>query len=125
SITLLEARAPSNCLLSFSAFAGTFGLTRTSWNKTSVNPGSLSFTRSASMLTHCRILCCSLGFIGGLLVGGTDPWGRHPAAVAQDKIAPEARLKALKITLPEVAKPTNTLLSAVRVGDMLYVSGTG
>jgi len=77
------------------------------------------------MLTHCRILCCSLGFIGGLLVGGTDPWGRHPAAVAQDKIAPEARLKALKITLPEVAKPTNTLLSAVRVGDMLYVSGTG
>jgi enamine deaminase RidA (YjgF/YER057c/UK114 family) len=37
----------------------------------------------------------------------------------------EARLRELKIELPPVSKPTNTLVNAVRVGDMLYVSGTG
>ena len=31
----------------------------------------------------------------------------------------------MKIELPAVSKPTNTLVNAVRVGDMLYVSGTG
>jgi enamine deaminase RidA (YjgF/YER057c/UK114 family) len=39
--------------------------------------------------------------------------------------APEQRLRELKIELPPVTKPTNTLVNAVRVGDMLYVSGTG
>jgi enamine deaminase RidA (YjgF/YER057c/UK114 family) len=38
---------------------------------------------------------------------------------------PEERLGKLKIELPAVTKPTNTLVNAVRVGDMLYVSGTG
>lgn len=38
---------------------------------------------------------------------------------------PEERLRELKIDLPKVSKPTNTLWNAVRVGDMLYVSGTG
>lgn len=37
----------------------------------------------------------------------------------------EARLRQLKIELPKVSTPTNTLVNAVRVGDMLYVSGTG
>jgi enamine deaminase RidA (YjgF/YER057c/UK114 family) len=48
-------------------------------------------------------------------------------AVAQGKPAtgPEQRLRDLKIELPAVSKPTNTLVNAVRVGDMLYVSGTG
>lgn len=47
--------------------------------------------------------------------------------VAQEKIVmnAEERLRQLKLDLPAVSKPTNTYFSAVRVGDMLYVSGTG
>lgn len=37
----------------------------------------------------------------------------------------ETRLRELKIDLPEVAKPKNTFVVAVRAGDMLYVSGSG
>jgi enamine deaminase RidA (YjgF/YER057c/UK114 family) len=49
-----------------------------------------------------------------------------PPAVAQGKAATaEKRLRELKLELPAVSKPTNTLVNAVRVGDMLYVSGTG
>lgn len=60
--------------------------------------------------------------IGLLLARGTSP---ESAAVAQDKAGAEQRLRDLKIELPPVSKPTNTLVNAVRVGDMLYVSGTG
>jgi enamine deaminase RidA (YjgF/YER057c/UK114 family) len=68
-------------------------------------------------------------FAVGILVGlawpahGTDA----PAALAQEKqgVGPEERLRQLKIELPAVTKPTNTLVNAVRVGDLLYVSGTG
>jgi enamine deaminase RidA (YjgF/YER057c/UK114 family) len=38
---------------------------------------------------------------------------------------PEAQLRKLKLKLPAVTRPTNTLVSAVRVGDLLFVSGTG
>jgi enamine deaminase RidA (YjgF/YER057c/UK114 family) len=37
----------------------------------------------------------------------------------------EARLRRLGLQLPPVPRPTNTLVPAVRVGDMLYVSGHG
>lgn len=37
----------------------------------------------------------------------------------------EDRLRRLKLDLPKVKRPTNTLVSAVRVGDLLFVSGTG
>jgi enamine deaminase RidA (YjgF/YER057c/UK114 family) len=51
------------------------------------------------------------------------------AVTTQDKAAPgggaEERLRKLKIELPAVSRPTNTLVNAVRVGDMLFVSGTG
>jgi enamine deaminase RidA (YjgF/YER057c/UK114 family) len=49
-------------------------------------------------------------------------------AAAQDKssaISAEQRLRALKLELPPVSRPTNTLVSALRVGDLLFVSGTG
>lgn len=36
----------------------------------------------------------------------------------------EARLKELKIQLPAVKPPANTYVPTVRVGDLLYVSGT-
>ncbi len=38
---------------------------------------------------------------------------------------PEARLRELGIELPPVATPVATYVPAVRVGDMLYVSGHG
>src|SRR5262245_61831747 len=63
------------------------------------------------------------GIVAGFfLARGTSP---ESAAVAQDKAGAEQRLRDLKIELPPVSKPTNTLVNAVRVGDMLYVSGTG
>ena len=63
------------------------------------------------------------GIAAGLfLARGTTP---QSAAVAQEKAGAEQRLRDLKIELPPVSKPTNTLVNAVRVGDMLYVSGTG
>ena len=62
-----------------------------------------------------------LGLAAASLIGRTSP------AAAQDNAAgsAEQRLRQLKLDLPAVAKPTNTLVNAVRVGDMLYVSGTG
>jgi enamine deaminase RidA (YjgF/YER057c/UK114 family) len=39
--------------------------------------------------------------------------------------APEEQIRKLNIELPRVTKPTNTLVNAVRVGDLLFVSGTG
>jgi enamine deaminase RidA (YjgF/YER057c/UK114 family) len=51
----------------------------------------------------------------------------NPSAAAQEKgtANPEDTLRKLKIELPAVTKPTNTLVNAVRVGNLLYVSGTG
>jgi enamine deaminase RidA (YjgF/YER057c/UK114 family) len=47
-------------------------------------------------------------------------------ARAQDKTASaEEQIKKLKLELPPVGKPGATLVPAVRVGDMLYVSGHG
>ena len=37
----------------------------------------------------------------------------------------EARLKELNITLPEQAKPVANYVAAVRVGNLLFVSGHG
>lgn len=63
------------------------------------------------------------GIVAGLfLASGNSP---DNAAVAQEKAGAEQRLRDLKLELPAVSKPTNTLVNAVRVGDMLYVSGTG
>jgi enamine deaminase RidA (YjgF/YER057c/UK114 family) len=46
--------------------------------------------------------------------------------VAQGKKAPspEEQIRKLKLDLPAVAKPTNTYVPAVRVGDLLFISGT-
>jgi enamine deaminase RidA (YjgF/YER057c/UK114 family) len=65
----------------------------------------------------------------GMILGmGLSTWSASDtAALAQDKKthSPEEQIRQLKIELPAVSKPTNTLVNAVRVGDMLYVSGTG
>jgi enamine deaminase RidA (YjgF/YER057c/UK114 family) len=76
-----------------------------------------------AMLKGCSLLIA--GALAGLGLQGQ--FANSPPALAQDKPRPgaEAQLRKLKIELPAVSKPTNTLVNAVRVGDMLYVSGTG
>lgn len=72
-----------------------------------------------------RSMAC---FAAGILAGiGLHAWTEsQPLAVAEEKTAgAEERIRTLKLELPAVAKPTNTLVNAVRVGNMLYVSGTG
>jgi enamine deaminase RidA (YjgF/YER057c/UK114 family) len=68
-------------------------------------------------------------FSAGLLLGWWLSNGSAPgtAAAAQQKPmqGAEERVRKLKLELPPVTKPTNTLVSTVLVGDMLYVSGTG
>ncbi len=78
--------------------------------------------------------CCPLVKSGFLIAIGTLfglwlPSWFAPGTVAatQEKAGAghEERIRQLKLELPAVTKPTNTLVNAVRVGDMLYVSGTG
>src|SRR4051794_8232852 len=76
----------------------------------------------------CPWMKASLIFAAGIAVGVWLPSLLAPrAAVAtEDKAGgAEARLRELKIELPPVQKPKNTFVNTVRVGDMLYVSGTG
>jgi len=47
------------------------------------------------------------------------------SAQAGGESRPEQRLRQLKLELPRVTQPKNTLVNAVRVGSLLYVSGTG
>ncbi len=45
--------------------------------------------------------------------------------VAQGQAGPEARLKERHIVLPELPKPVGNYVEAVRVGNLLYLSGHG
>lgn len=79
-----------------------------------------------SVSAYLRICCWfGLGILTGL--GLSKTWWGDVAAGAQERAAgsAEERVRELKINLPAVSKPTNTLVNAVRVGNMLYVSGTG
>ena len=74
-------------------------------------------------LTHGLVL-----LVGGALGIMLGRWFDQPAQVmAQEAKAggAEERVQKLKLQLPKPTKPTNTLVSAVRVGDLLYVSGMG
>jgi enamine deaminase RidA (YjgF/YER057c/UK114 family) len=71
---------------------------------------------------------CILLAIGALLgVWIANAFAPATSLVAQDKTGAgaEDRLRELKLELPPVTKPANTFVNTVRVGDMLYVSGTG
>jgi enamine deaminase RidA (YjgF/YER057c/UK114 family) len=76
-----------------------------------------------AVLKVCGVLACGMLFGGAL-----QAWlGDATSTAPQDKKtqSPEEQIRKLKIELPPVSKPTNTLVNAVRAGDMLYVSGTG
>jgi enamine deaminase RidA (YjgF/YER057c/UK114 family) len=65
------------------------------------------------------------GVLLGLWLQPRGVEGTGTVAPEQKGGSAEERVKQLKLELPAVVKPTNTLVNAVRVGDMLYVSGTG
>jgi enamine deaminase RidA (YjgF/YER057c/UK114 family) len=70
--------------------------------------------------------CLAAGAAAGALLPGR--WREAPPAAARPEPAgptAEDQLRKLKLKLPPVAKPANSLVPAVRVGDMLYVSGHG
>jgi enamine deaminase RidA (YjgF/YER057c/UK114 family) len=78
----------------------------------------------------CPFMSLSAVLAVGILAGmGLQSWLADSGRVtAQDKTAgvgAEQRLRALKLELPPISRPTNTLVSALRVGDLLFVSGTG
>lgn len=80
-------------------------------------------TKSALFMKVTAVL--PIAIIAGLALH--NPIANIPNAVAQENaiLSPEEQLRKLKIVLPAVTKPTNTLVNTVRVGDLLYVSGTG
>ncbi len=47
-------------------------------------------------------------------------------SAAQEKktFSAEEQVRKLKLSLPTVTKPTNTYVAAMRVGDLLFISGT-
>jgi enamine deaminase RidA (YjgF/YER057c/UK114 family) len=78
----------------------------------------------------CPFLTLSAVLAAGILAGmALHTWlaGSDSAAAQEKSSAPgaEQRLRELKLELPPVTTPTNTLVAALRVGDLLFVSGTG
>jgi enamine deaminase RidA (YjgF/YER057c/UK114 family) len=61
----------------------------------------------------------SIAAIGTAWISGSS------TAAAQAQQSPSARLKALGITLPPPPAPVATYVGAVRVGNLLFVSGHG
>lgn len=83
----------------------------------------MSILSRRHVLTHGVALAAGAGLGWMLTRGHTPPLVGEAAAFAGDE-TPEERLRKLKIELPTVKAPTGaTLVPAVRVGDVLYVSG--
>jgi enamine deaminase RidA (YjgF/YER057c/UK114 family) len=78
-------------------------------------------------VANCPCVKMGLFFLAGILTAiGFQAWlSWSPQAVAGAGPSPEERISKLKLKLPEVTEPTNTLVNAVRVGDLIFVSGTG
>jgi enamine deaminase RidA (YjgF/YER057c/UK114 family) len=78
------------------------------------------------LVSLLKVTCLvAVGLVAGMGLHAWSPEGTP--LIAQDKqtLGPEEQIRKLKIELPAVTKPTNTLVNAVRVGDLLFVSGTG
>ena len=80
-----------------------------------------------------RFACCpylkwSAVLAAGILAGmGFQAWYAGRASAVQDKQgpSPEEQVRKLKLKLPLVSEPAHTLVNAVQVGNLLFVSGTG
>ena len=79
--------------------------------------------RRAFLRDGLLVLSGALGgsFCSAALLKGTAP----RVVAAQPASGAEARLKALGIELPPAQKPIAVYVPAVRVGNLLFVSGTG
>src|SRR5579859_1099620 len=71
------------------------------------------------------VLLASGALAGGLSIGVLLRGGPPRAAAADLPTDPEQRLKALGIQLPAPPKPIAVYVPAVRVGNLLFVSGLG
>jgi enamine deaminase RidA (YjgF/YER057c/UK114 family) len=75
---------------------------------------------------HFKILgVLALGIVLGILLSNWLAADNSASGQEKSRTNAEDRLRQLKIELPPVTKPANTFVNTVRVGDMLYVSGTG
>lgn len=70
-------------------------------------------------LTSCGLV--AVGAMGGYWL----PRSLETASADDKSGSAEERLKQLKLELPPVAKSTNTLVPAVRVNELLFISGHG
>jgi len=78
----------------------------------------------------CPYLRLSAVLVAGVVAGmGLQAWfaGSGQASAVQEKqdASAEEQVRKLKLKLPPVSEPTNTLVNAVQVGNLLFVSGTG
>ena len=64
-------------------------------------------------------------FLGRSIAAIGAAWFAPAMAGAQAQQSPSARLEALGITLPPAPAPIAVYVPAVRVGNLLFVSGTG
>src|SRR5438034_9675748 len=79
------------------------------------------------MRSICRSgLALAIGLGLGFLLA---QWWHTPGQIsAQEKpkaASPEQRVVELKLTLPKAGKPVATYVSAVRVGNLLFLAGQG
>jgi enamine deaminase RidA (YjgF/YER057c/UK114 family) len=86
-----------------------------------------NMSRSSLRLSAGACVIFLAGFVlGGIVLKANSTLPESGAAQpAPAQVSAEEKVKQLKLELPPVKKPSNTLVSAARVGDMLYVSGTG
>ena len=81
--------------------------------------------KNPSNLRPISTTCGALLLVALTVVGISMLFRPTDAVATQSSSSAEQRIRDLKIELPPVTKPTNTLVNAVRVGDLLYISGTG
>jgi enamine deaminase RidA (YjgF/YER057c/UK114 family) len=77
----------------------------------------------------CPYLKWSGILVAGVLAGmGLQAWlaaSGLASAIQEKGPSPEEQVRKLKLKLPSVSEPTNTLVNAVQVDNLLFVSGTG
>ncbi|HEX7087502.1 MAG TPA: RidA family protein [Vicinamibacterales bacterium] len=85
--------------------------------------------RSRSGFARVATLCALAAFLAGCgNTGNSAPAAQTPPASPAGEapaVDPDARLRELGIELPDVAPPVANYVKAVRVGNLLFLSGHG